>query len=145
MKEIFKKVALTPKERGEFIKKKYKEKGLDQKILACKLGIDAKKLNQYITGSIKTIPEDIINSICKELDINKETEFFKWQLPAWDSTQHSSVFLQHFACLLEFAKEHDEKLTVNNDVEYYNEILQSKMSGVMLKYIDKLEKEKKLN
>lgn len=143
-KNFMKKTPMSAKERGEVIKAKYREMGMEQKELAARIGIDHKKLNDYITGKIKTMPLAVEEAICSILNLDKESDFYKWELPALSCKDYDSEIVLRFASLLEFVKKTPCDFDPNGyDIDARYDILAAKMSNLVRDYLEKEKSKEK--
>lgn len=126
---------MTPKERGLVIQRRLKERGHEQQYLASCIGITPKKLSEYITGKIKTIPNEVMNEIYVRLDL-RERDFKVWELPPLSYDETQSCYLMQMLELIEFVKEHRNEPWLYNDGELgYNDKVRYDLENLFNKFI----------
>lgn len=118
------KVEMTAEERGLVIKNKLKDKCMEQQYLAMELGITPKKLSEYLTGKIKTTPPEVLNRICRILDLNPDKDFVVWRLDNLTFEEGNSLYVRQFLEVLQFVKDHrnDPWLEHDKDPEYSEKV-----------------------
>lgn len=135
--DLLKQRPMDPQERGKVIQKRLKEINREQQWLADRIGITPKKLSEYLTGKIKTIPDKVMETLYKDEKLNlKKEDFIVFEVPTLSYDEVQSGHVLQMLELLEFVKAHRDEPWLLSDCKFgFDEFVRYDLENLFARFL----------